>query len=59
MVASDQPPSPFPTLLLQCPRPLAAALGGGCRAGLELEVEILSRTSEALILQQFTPTAIT
>ena len=28
MVASDQPPSPFPTLLLQCPRPLAAALGG-------------------------------
>ncbi len=48
MVASDQPPSPFPTLLLQCPRPLAAALGGGRRAGLELEVEIQFGEASAL-----------
>lgn len=48
MVASDQPPSPFPALLLQCPRPLAAALGGGRRAGLELEVEIQFGEASAL-----------
>lgn len=43
-----EPPSPFPALLLQCPWPQAAALGGGRRAGLELEVEIQFGEASAL-----------